>query len=206
MSCNKCLTFSTHNRDMSCHKCLKFSTHTTHSCHVTNVWFRYTCQRALTCDFTNTLYSVHISQSHIMSQMSAVQYSHHRIMSRHVKISDIQYSCHTVKTIQKFLKISTHVTLSCLATSVWYTVFISHSHVMLQMSDNQYSFHTIKSFHVTTIWYYILMLKRHVMSQNLIFSTHATKSCYVISYHKYLTFSTHITESCHVKISDSQYS
>ena len=85
---------------------------------------------------------------------------------------------------------------------------------MLQMSDNQYSFHTIKSFHVTKIWYCILMLKRQVMSQNSViqYSCHKVMSCNVIpqisdiqySYHsitscyKFLLVSTHKTQSCHV--------
>ena len=143
MTCPKCLIFSNRDTYMSCQKCLILSTHATQSCYERNVW-----------------YSVLMSHRHVMSQISAIQYTCHTdmpchkwlIFSTHVtkpchgmsKISDIQYSCHIFMSRHKYLIFSCHVTQSCHVTNYWYSVLMSISHVISYHEinvRNQYSYH-----------------------------------------------------------------
>ena len=142
----------------------------------------FSCHTVMSCH-KNLIFSSHVKKScHDMSQMSDIQYSCHTVMT--CQVTNFCYSIlmlHSHVISQKFLVFSTHATQSF--------------HVMSQMFNNQYTWHTVKSCHkylifsylvtnisFTNFWYLVLMSHGHVMS------------C-----HKYLIFSTHVIQSCHVK-------
>ena len=183
MSRHKCLMFSlmSHYHVMWRHKCLIFSTYVTvMSWHVTNVW-----------------YTGLMSHSHVMSQISDIQYPCHTVISCRglSQICNIQCSWYTVMTVTSQMFEIKHS---------WNTLILCHEYLI---SSN----HITQSCHATNVRYSVLMSQRYVMSchKYLIFSTHVKQSCHdpnvwysvlrshsnIMSFHKWLIFSIHVIQS-----------
>ena len=149
-----------------CHKCLIFRIHVTDSCHVMSQKF----------DIQFSFYTVMSCHKYLILGTHATE-SVYVIL----QMSDIHYSCHTVMKCHKYLIFSDHVTESYQATNVWYQVrqscqviscqnvwysgLLSYSHIMSQMSDNQYSCRTVMSCHKYLMYSTHITVSFHVMSQ-----------------------------------------